>query len=150
MIKSTIITTETVDITFEGEPCLLKRTITETFKKGSVKRYVIKTERCNYKDVEVPIENPNPELDENGMPIEAPQTEIVNKLVTINQKDTDSIRVYSFDEINSLHEMVKDQIPAGLSKMDTENMEEKIALLVITQQDQPWGVTADKWTFLND
>ena len=148
MIQSTIITTEKVDKTFEAVECLLKRSITETLKRGTVKRYTIKTERCNYIDVEQPVldENLEPTLDENNEPI----TEMVTILQTINQKDQNSVRVFSFDEINELHGMIKDQVPSGLSKMDSENIEEKIALLVITQQDQPWGITADKWTLLDD
>ena len=150
MIQSRIITTEKVDKTFDGVECLLKRSIIETVKKGNVKRYTIKTERCNYIDVEIPIIDENAELDENGFPLNEPQTETITVLDSINQKDQNSLRVFSFDEINGLYEMIKDQIPSGLSKMDRENIEEKIALLVITQQDQPWGITADKWTLLDD
>lgn len=142
-----IITNKTVDTTFEGVPCLLKRTITEIRKRGNIKRYEIVTERCNYQDVEREVldENGQPTTDENGDFI----TETVNELVVINEKDKPSQQVYSFDEINGLYEMIKDQIPSGLTKMQTENIEEQIALLVVTQQDEPWNTNSTDWEILN-
>lgn len=136
-MSMSIITNKTVDTTFEGVPCLLKRTITEVIKGGNIKRYEIVTERCNYQDVEIPV---------NGDPT---ATTTVTTLIAINEKDKPSKKVYSFDEINGLYEMIKDQIPSGLTKMETENLEEQIALLVITQQDKPWGTKAEDWELLN-
>jgi len=147
MAKISIITNKAVDKTFEGVDCLLLRTLTETLKKGNVKRYTIKTERCNYVKVENQIldEDMNPLLNEDG----TPQIETSIELQTLGQKDGSSIRVFSFDEINGLYEMIKDQIPSDLTKMQTENIEEQIALLVITQQDEPWSTVASDWEILS-
>ena len=141
-----IITNKKVDKTFEGEDCLLKRSIISTFKKDNYKKYIILTERCNYYDVEVL------EVDENGIPIlddNGDQTFVTeSKLKILSKKDTEGVSKYSFEEINGLYLAIQPSIPSGLSKMDTEDFEEKLALLVVTQQESPWSTNPVDWEIL--
>ena len=135
-----IITNKNVDVTFEGEPCLLRRSIISTTKKVNTqnKRYVILTERVKYVKETVKI------INEEGEEIE----EVIDVLKVISKKDKESIRVFSFNEINGLYNAIKGQIPTGLSKMQTENIEEKIALLIITQQDKIYATQPQDWKIL--
>ena len=148
MTKISIITNKKVDKTFESEDCLLQRTILNTYKdvEKRQKRYVILTERCNYVDQQIPIvdEEGNPVLDEDGNPTYTTNT----VLKVLSKKDSETVRTFSFDEINGLYDAIKDQIPSGLSKIDEENLEEQIALLVLTQQDKPYGTAPEDWEVL--
>lgn len=147
-MEASIISTSKIDKTFEGVECLLKRTIVSTFKEGGFKRYVIRTHRCNYINVDVPQfdESGEPVLDEKNEQV----TAVEQQLQVIDQKDKESIRTYTFAQINGLYEMIKADIPSGLSKMETETLEEQLALLALTQQDQAWGTTQADWEILTD
>ena len=94
-----IITSEAVDKTFEGTDCLLKRTIVSSSKENGEKRYIIRTERCNYVDKEQQVfgEDGQPELDENNNRV----FETVQALKVINKKDDDFVQKFTYKEIEA-------------------------------------------------
>lgn len=144
--RISIITTEPVDKDYYGEPVFLLRTITSVIKDAvkNEKRFITLTQRCKFVKLEQPLlnEDGTPQLDADNNPL----TEEVEVLQIIDKKDNENVTTYSFKQINELHEAaIKFQIPDGLLKMESENLEEQLALLIVTQQDGAWGVPPDKW-----
>lgn len=143
-----IITNKKVDKTFGKEDCLLKRTIIKIIKENNIKKFIILTERCNYYTTQHSVfdENTGEQiLDKQGNPI----IKYVTELKSLSKKDKESVFVMSYEQVNNFYENIKSQVPNNLTKMQTENLEEQIALLVMTQQEEPWNTQASDWELLN-
>lgn len=145
-MEKSIITSEAVDKTFEGTDCLLKRTIVSSYKENGEKRYIIRTERCNYVDKEQQVfgEDGQPVLDENNNRV----FETVKVLKVINKKDNDSVQKFTYKEIDALYDAIKDQVDLEDGYMNFENKCEQLALLNLTRKDGAWGIAPEKWILL--
>lgn len=145
MKTMSIITNNKVDVTRNGEECFLKRTITSISKnvKKQEKRYIIINERCNYYDEDMLVLDTegNMTFDTDGNPI----TETVSILKPLGIKDKEEVITLTFAEINTYFEAIKDQIPSDLSKIESENLEEQIALLLLTQQNPVYNTVDTDW-----
>lgn len=145
-----IITNKKVDKTFEGEECLLKRTIVKVIKERTFKKYIILTERCNYYEEEVQkVDSETGELlfDENQNPI----IETVNVLRSLGKKDKEGVLLMTFDEINVFSKNISSLISSSIiDEMDIENTKEQYALLQITKDEKAWGTKEDDWILLNE
>lgn len=135
MKRSQIITNQDVDTTFEGEPTLLLRTIVSVLKRDDKKTYTIRTNRCKFVTIDKVI------VADDG----TESTQTVTGLKILSQKDADRVREFTFSQIDQLYNSIKNQIPLGLTKTESEAIEESIVLLLLTQQENAWGIPADKW-----
>ncbi len=147
-MKIQIITNKKVDKTFESEDCLLMRTIvTSTYVNGQSK-FIIKTERCNYYDVETPLFNADgtPQLDANDVQL----TELRPILKVLNKKDTESVVIRKDTEMDVVYEAIKGQVDITASGYSAFiDKVTQIGLLLGTQQDKPYGTLAEDWELLN-
>lgn len=142
-----IITNRKVDITKSGEPCLVMRTITCVIKENGYKKFVVINQRCNYYEEEIPVIDDS----ENAI-IDA--VEKKSFLRVIDKKDEEDTPKFYFSEINEFYDKIKSQIPKGLSKMETENLEEQYALLFDTKEKNEngecmYGTKPEDWELLN-
>jgi len=142
-MEKAIITSEAVDKTFEGKDCLLKRSIVSSFKENGEKRYIIRTERCNYVDKEQQVfdEDNQPVLDENNNRT----FETVKVLKVINKKDDDFVEKLDYKKIDDLYQSIKSQVNLEDGYMNFEERCEQLALLHMTKEAQAWGINPDKW-----
>ncbi len=108
MKEKAIITSEAVDKTFEGKDCLLKRSIVSSFKENGEKRYIIRTERCNYVDKEQQVfdEDNQPVLDENNNRT----FETLKSLQVINKKDEDFVQKLTNEETERVFDKIKSYV----------------------------------------
>ena len=143
---SEIITNKKVDSTFQGESCLLKRSVVSVFKENNHKRYVILTERCNYRDKEVHVfdDEGNVQLDDQGNKV----TQTIQVLEILSQKDRRTDFIRSFGQIDEIYEQIRGLIPEGLTKMQEETLEEQLILLSVTKEAEPWNTVAEDWEIL--
>jgi len=143
-----IITNKKVDKTFEGEDCLLKRTIISTIKEDNKKRFIVRTERANYYDVQYPLlnEDGTPQLDEQGNEL----IEAKSELKVINKKDSEAVVYRTQQEIDFVFNLIKDQVNFDNGYFEFEQKVEQLGLLLGTQQDKPFGTQPEDWQLLND
>lgn len=137
-----IITNKTVDITFEGEPCLLKRSILSgiLLPGKKVRKYVVSTERVNYYDMI------NTYTDTLGNTV----IDTVQVLKVLSKKDKDVAVIYTNTEIDYLAVAIKDSIPNDISETEADFFKMQYGLLIGTQTDKPWGTKPEDWTLCND
>lgn len=145
-MEKAIITNGAVDKSFDGADCLLKRSIISAFKESGKKRYIVRTERCKYVPQERPVlgQDGQPQLDDDGNEL----FETIEVLKVINKKDNDTVQKFSYNEIESLYDAVKDQVNLEDGYMNFEDHCEQLALLLKTKQDKPWGIAPEKWILL--
>lgn len=146
-MKKQIITNVKVDKTFEGEDCLLMRTIVGSNKQNDKENFIILTERCNYYDEEVIVLDAegNVVLDED----ENPLTELIPKLKSLGKKDTESVFAVTDVKADLLYNAIKSNVTLGDSYSDFRNKIEHLGLLIGTQQDKPYGTLPTDWELLN-
>lgn len=147
MKTTSIITNKKVDKTFEGEECLLKRTIVSTIKEDNKKRFIVRTERANYYDVEIPLLIDGIEqFDTDGNPL----FETVSQLKVINKKDSEAVVYRTQQEIDFVFNLIKDQVNFDNGYFEFEQRVEQLGLLLGTQQDKPFGTQPTDWQILTE
>ncbi len=135
---TSIITNKDVDYTVDSQPCRLMRTIVRVEENPTKKyrKYVILNERVKFVTLTEVC------FDENG----DEQTCELTKLVAIDKKDQEVVRIYQYDEIDHLYSIILDLIPENISSYTRrQDLEKQLALLVITQQDTPYNTNAQDW-----
>ncbi len=151
MKLSRIITNKHVDKDFDGNDCLLMRTIERTTKIGNSKYYYIRTDRCNYVDDEVTIQN-EPTISESGeVIVSEPTTKMVKKLVVISKKDSVQTKIIKRDEYNMAYSQVK--LLASLSGNELWEFEEKLeelALLTLTKMSKIFHTVENDWVIFDN
>lgn len=145
-----IITNTTVDKTFEGVDCKLKRTIISTHKENKKRVYTVLTERVIESTRPIPDLDGNGDLQFDGNGDIIMTTEPYMKV--LGQKDSLATVVMTEAEINGLYAVASGNgiTLSGNTYTNFINELEQEGLLIKTQQDQPWGTTAGQWIKYND
>lgn len=146
-----VISKNNLDVTFDGVPCLLRRTKRRIIESNGITTMEVVTDRVTFEDVEIPLftdveildENNvptgtfEPQLDENGNQI----TETKRKLVSHSVRDSNGIGRLTEQQMNELAEAVKPLIPTNATESERRYIQESQGLLFKTISEKIYGTT---------
>ncbi|BAV39262.1 hypothetical protein BPT24_137 [Tenacibaculum phage pT24] len=149
-IPSRIITNKNVDVDFDGNPCRLRRTITNVHTRNNKKYYHILTERVRLNENK-PIFVDKVEIDGFGNEIITQEVKYINFVEVIDQKDRVQIKSIGKEEYNLSYQAIKLTVP--FTDDDLWEFEKKLqdmALLVLTKASTVFNTGNDDWEFENE
>lgn len=131
MKQISIITNKKVDKTIKGEDCLLLRQLMPQDVINNTKKYITLFYRVNY--IKEVIDG-----------------EEVQTLVFLDKrhKDSETVDIFSFEELNDLYENIKSEIPDSIGEMEKDILKEKLGFLQMTKIKPPYGTLAEDWELI--
>ena len=130
-----IITNDALAKTFNGTDCHLLRRIEFVRPNygASSRTYKVRTDLVCYEETEELV------YDENN------ETTTKQRLTTIEEREAWRPITLSREQINALDAQTTELLPEGLDSYDRDIKKMQLVLLVLTQQENAWGVVADQW-----
>ena len=140
-----ILTTETVEKTFDNKDAFLYSTVEQVKDDADNKKrtYKVRTDLVGYIDIQVQAlnEDGTPKLDAGSNFVFEPK----EQLIWLEQKQDWSITVFTYAEIDGFSEQIAALIPDELPRTQRDLLELQTVFLMQRKNDAPWGISADKW-----